>query len=470
MMLQVLTREHLDMIHESALNVLKNVGVKVSTDEAIKKFLDAGAIVDQKQKTVKIPEDLVKEFIKKSPSSFTLTGRDEKYEVNIARGKINTRPSTGLVSILDLKSGEWRKASCEDVIIVARIIDYLESISINATHLFPSDVPLEINDVYSFKIVLENTVKPIVVSPLTLDTLKYMWRIAAAVRNEEDLKKKPLFSVLNCPASPLILRDDISIFCAERGIPTIINSAPVVGVSSPVTLAGTMVLQSAEALATLTLIQLTNPGSPVVWGCKSTPLDMRYGTPLAGAVEIGLLSAGAVQVAHYYNLPAEGFGPRTDSKALDEQAGIERTFLSVLPALAGAEIISGAGCVEAVATFSIEQLIIDGELYEMIFRVLRGISVDEEKLAVKVIERVGIGGNFLKDISTVKHYRSEFLICDLFDKRDRATWVNLGSKRIEQIASERAKKILAEHTPPPLEEGKKKIIESIMKNLEKRRS
>lgn len=469
MELQVLAKEHLDMIHESALNVLKNVGVKVVTNEAMKKFLDAGAVVDQKQKTVKIQEDLVKESLKKSPSSFTLTGRDKKYEVNIIRGKVNTRPSTGLVSILDSKSGEWRKSRCEDVAVVARIIDYLKSISINATHLFPSDVLLEFNDVYSFKIVLENTGKPIVVSPLTLNTLEYMWRIAAAVRDIEDLRERPLFSVLNCPASPLTLRDDISIFCAERGIPTIINSAPVVGVSSPVTLAGTMVLQSAEALATLTLIQLTNPGSPVVWGCKSTPLDMRYGTPLAGAVEIGLLSAGAVQVAHYYNLPAEGFGPRTDSKTLDEQAGIERTFLSVLPALAGAEIISGAGCVEAVATFSIEQLIIDSELYEMIFRALKGISVDEEKLTVKVIERVGIGGNFLKDTSTVKHYRSEFLVCDLFDKRDRATWVNLGSKRIEQIAGERARKILAEHSPPPLEEEEKKKMENVVNNLEKNR-
>ncbi|MEM3816451.1 MAG: trimethylamine methyltransferase family protein [Candidatus Bathyarchaeia archaeon] len=464
MRFQVLSKEDLDIIHNSALFVLEKVGVKVATKEAVKIFSDAGAVIDQSQRIVKVPEGIVKDALKKTPSSFTLVGRNEKREVNIIRGKVHTRPSTGLVNILE-PNGACRRARCEDVAIVSRMVDYLDIISINSTQLFPSDVPLQVNDVYSFKIVLENTGKPIVVSPLTLDNLRYMWEIAKVIRDEESLEKKPLFCVLNCPLSPLILRDDISIFCAEKHIPTIINSAPIVGVSSPVTLAGTLVLQSAEALATITLIQLVNPGSPVVWGCKSTPLDMRYGTPLAGAVEIGLLSAAAVQIAHYYNLPAEGFGPRTDSKTLDEQNGIERAFLALLPALAGAEIISGAGNVEATATFSIEQLIIDAELYEMIFRVLRGITIDDEKLAKNVIMKVGIGGSFLKDISTARYYRSEFLTCKLFDKKDRATWANLGSKRIEQIACEKARSILMEHSPPPLENEKSNRIELIMEKL-----
>jgi len=462
---QILTNEQLDKIHLSAIKILENLGVKVTTKKALEIFSDAGADVNWEQKIVKIPSYLIKESIKKAPAAFTLMGRVAK--VSISRGETYTRPSTGLVNILDAERGELRKANCKDVADVARIVDYLDSIHINATHLLPFDIPPEINDVYSFKIVLENTGKPIVVSPLALRNLEFMWRIATIIRNEEELKKNPLFGVLNCPLSPLILRDDISIFCAEKGIPTIINSAPVVGVSSPVTLAGTMVLQSAEALATLTLIQLSNPGSPIVWGCKSTPLDMRYGSPLSGVVEIGLLSAGAVQVAHYYNLPAEGFGPRTDSKVLDEQAGIERSFLSILPALAGAEIISGAGCLEAVATFNMEQLIIDNELYKMIFRILKGISIDEHRLAVDVIMRVGIGGNYLKDISTVKYYRSEFLIHELFDKRERASWMSSGSKRIEHVAAEKCKKILSEHVPPLMENEEKREIESIIKELVK---
>ena len=121
-----------------------------------------------------------------------------------------------------------------------------------------------------------------------------------------------------------------------------------------------------------------------------------------------------------------------------------------MPALAGAEIISGAGCLEAVATLSIEQLLIDNEFYGMMFRALKGIDFSDEKLAIDVIARVGIGGNYLKDISTAKYYRSEFFIPTLFDKRDRRTWETSGAKRVEQIAKERAKKILSEYEPTPL--------------------
>lgn len=464
---QILTKEQLDTIHTSALKILENVGVRVVTKEALKVFSNAGAHVEEKSKIVKIPPHIVEDALKKAPENFVLVGRDEGFEVHLDRGRVYTRPSTGFVNIIDLDDKKWRKANCRDVAIVARIVDYLENISVNATHLFPADVPLEINDVYSFKVVLENTRKHIVVSPLALENLKCMWEIATVIRDEEELRKKPLFTVLNCPSSPLILRDDIAIFCAEKMIPTIVNSAPVVGVSSPVTLAGTMVLQSAEALATITLIQLVNRGTPIIWGCKSTPLDMRYGSPLAGAVEIGLLSVGAVQVAHYYNLPAEGFGPRTDSKTLDEQSGIERTLLALLSALAGAEIISGAGCLEAVATFSIGQLLIDSELYNIVFRVLKGISFNKDRLMLDVIMRLGIGGNYLKDISTVKYYRSEFFIHELFDKKDRRGWIASGSKRVEQIAEEKARKIISEYVPPQLADSEREKIEATIREFGK---
>jgi len=466
--LELLTKKQLDVIHSSALNILERIGVKVLTKQALKIFSDAGAHVDEKSGIVKIPSHVVEEAIKKTPKSLELVGRDKKNKIFLERGRTYTRASTGLMNVLDLESGEWRKANINDVLIVARIIDYLDRISINSTHLFPSDVPLEACDVYSFKIVLENSSKHIVVSPLELENLKGIWNMASVIMDEESLRKFPLFSVLNCPNSPLILRDDISIFCAEHNIPTIVNSAPIVGVSSPITLAGTMVQQSAEALATITLLQLVNPRSPVIWGCKSTPLDMRYGSPLAGAVEIGLLSVGAVQVAHYYGLPAEGFGPRTDSKVLDEQAGVERVFVGLLPALAGAEIISGAGCLEAVATLSIEQLLIDNEFYGMMFRTLKGIDFSDDKLAIDVIARVGIGGNYLKDISTAKYYRSEFFIPSLFDKRDRSAWKASGAKRVEQIAKERAKKILSEYEPTPLSKEEKERLNNILKEFEKK--
>jgi len=465
--LELLNRDHIELIHSSALEILESVGVRVITEDALKIFAEAGAQVNKNEKTVKIPSHLVEEMIKKSPKVFELGGRDSKNKIVLERGRFYTRASTGFMYVLDFKIGEWRRATISDASIAARVIDYLDRISINATHLFPVEAPLQAGDVYSFKIVLENSSKHIVVSPLELRNLETIWSMAKVIKPEELLFKIPLFSVLNCPNSPLTLRDDITIFCSKYRIPTIINSAPVIGVSSPVTLAGTMVLQCAEALATLTLIQLVNPSSPAIWGCKSTPLDMRYGTPLAGAVEIGLLSAANVQLAHYYGLPAEGFGPRTDSKTLDEQAGIERALIALLPALAGAEIISGAGCLEAVATFSIEQLIIDNELYGMLERILNGVSFDKDRLAIDIIKRVGIGGNYLKDLSTAKYYRSEFFISSLFDKRDRKTWASSGAKKVEEVAREKVEKILNEHEPLQLSREEKEKLNAILKEFSK---
>jgi len=466
-LLELLTPDHMELIHSSALDILESVGIRVTTEEALKIFAEAGAQVNKNEKTVKIPSHLVEEMIKKFPKVFELGGRDNKNKIILERGRFYTRASTGFMYVLDFKTGEWRRATMDDAFIAARVIDYLDKISINATHLFPVEAPLQAGDVYSFKVVLENSSKHIVVSPLELRNLKTIWSMAKVIVSEDRLIKTPVFSVLNCPNSPLTLRDDITIFCSKYRIPTIINSAPVIGVSSPVTLAGTMILQCAEALATLTLIQLVNPGSPAIWGCKSTPLDMRYGTPLAGAVEIGLLSAANVELAHYYGLPAEGFGPRTDSKMLDEQAGIERALVALLPALAGAEIISGAGCLEAVATFSIEQLIIDNELYGILERILNGISFDKDRLAIDIIKRVGIGGNYLKDLSTAKYYRSEFFIPRLFNRRDRKTWTASGAKRVEEVAREKVERILNEHEPLQLSREEKEELNAILKEFSK---
>ena len=448
MKLEILSNDQLEKLHSSALSILEEVGVKALKEETLEIFNEAGAIVDKKRKLVKIPHALVEEALKKAPREFKLGAREKKHSLEIKKGLIYARPSTGFTKVIDFKSNIARYGVCEDVANASKLIEDLGNISINATHIFPSDVPHEIQDVYSFKLALENSGKHVVASPLSGKNLNFMSKIASIFEKEMEAKP-PLFSALVCPISPLTLRDDVSILCAKKKIPAIVNSAPIVGVASPVTLAGTMVLQSVESLATITLIQLINPGSPIIWGNKSTPLEMRFGTPLSGVVEIGLLSAMAIQVADFYGLPSEGFGTRTDSKILDEQAGAERIFVSLLPALAGATIDSGAGAIEAVATFSLEQLVIDDEIYGMIFRVVKGVNFDDEALALKEIAKVGPGGNFLGEEHTRKFYLKEFYQHKLFDKKSRKDWEEAGGKDIKEEAYEKVKKMLAEHQPVP---------------------
>jgi len=458
-----LTEEQLQKIHHSALDILEKIGVKYRDEETQRIFRNVGATVDERHRLVKIPSQVVEETIRKAPNSFKLESRDRNHPLEIRRGRMYARPSTGFSKVIDLESGISRNGMCRDTADISKLIDDLENISINATHVFPSDVPQEFKDVYSFKIALENSEKHVVTSPLVRINLELMYRIASVYQDETSLEG-PIFSALICPISPLTLRDDVSIFCAKKRIPAIVNSAPIVGVASPVTLAGTLVMQCVESLATIALIQLVSPGSPIILGNKSTPMEMRSGTPLSGTVEIGMLSAAAVQVAHFYDLPSEGFGTRTDSKTLDEQTGVERIFTGLLPALAGATIDSGAGAVEIVATFSSEQLVIDEEVYGMIFRLLRGIDFDEETLALKEISKVGPEGSFLGEEHTRKNYLKEFYQHRLFDKRSRKEWEAAGHKDIRQAARDRVKRMLAEHQPvPELSKDAKNAIERVIR-------
>ena len=465
-MLRILSDEQLEKLHSSALEVLEKVGVRVVDSATLQIFRDHGAVVDEKTKSVKLPPSLVEEALKKAPGNVTLGARDKRHSVTLQAGRMYTRASTGLTEVIDLETGLSRHGLSKDTADASKLIQDLENVSINATHIFPSDTPPHVRDVHSFKLALENCGKHVVTTPLSRGTLGFQKRIASVFQQESD-SQTPIFSSLVCPISPLTLRDQVSVFCAKEGIPAIVVSGVVVGVASPVTLAGTLVLQSAESLATITLMQIVNPGTPVILGNKSSPLDQRYATPLSGVVEIGLLSAACVQVAEFYGLPGEGFGLRTDSKTIDEQAGVERVFVGLLPALAGARIDSGAGSAEAINTFSFEQLVIDNEVYGMILRVLRGIDFDEERLALNEIASVGPGGSFLGRPHTRKFYVKEFYQHKLFDKKTRVGWEAAGRKEVREQAREAVRRMLVEHKPvPELSKDAQKKIAGIVKEAE----
>jgi len=231
----------------------------------------------------------------------------------------------------------------------------------------------------------------------------------------------------------------------------------------PVTLAGSLVQQNAETLAGLVMMQLVNAGTPFMYCPRVFPIDMLSGMTSSG-VEVGLLSVGCVQLAKYYGFPSGVYGLDTSSKTLDEQAAFEKGLNGILPALAGANMLSGAGCIEGAITVSYEQLVIDDEIFGMIFRAVKGIEVDEERLAIDVIAKVTReASNFLQQMHTVKHFPEEYYLPKLSDRTSRSRWQEMGSKNIVEVAREKARKILAEHQPPPLDKDAVKEIKKILK-------
>jgi len=247
-----------------------------------------------------------------------------------------------------------------------------------------------------------------------------------------------------------------------------LGSTPTMGASGPVTLAGSLALQNAEILAGIVLAQVMNPGAPLSYGPRMPTMDMRTGLSTWGAVEFGLAAAAAVQVGQTYGLEIDAYGPSTDAKVLDEQAAIERTYNAVLPALAGAHIINGAGVLESILSVSMEQLAIDNEMLGMMFRLLRGIQVDDETLARDVIRRVGPGGNYLADRHTLEHFKAEHFIPELFDRRTRTAWERAGSKSVIATSEEMLKRILAEHHVPSLDRDVASQMDLVLSDAKKK--
>jgi len=235
--------------------------------------------------------------------------------------------------------------------------------------------------------------------------------------------------------------------------------------TAPVTLAGTLVIHNAQVLAAVVLHQLTHKGSPILYGSVTTSMDLRFSIAPIGGPEISKISAAVAQLARYYQLPSNVAGG-SDSKVSDGQAAHESTLTAMLPALAGANMISGAGILEMGITHSFAQLVMDCEFVRMVRHVVEGIPVNDETLAVDVIHETGAFGDFLTHDHTLSHMRSSQIHSELIDRRMREDWEKTGGNHIYQRAQEKARHILETHKPDPLPAGVRETLRSMVKEAE----
>jgi trimethylamine--corrinoid protein Co-methyltransferase len=437
----------------------------VGSPRVVNLLVDAGATVAPNRKTVKVPTGLVEECLRKHRSSFTVNARARENELLIDLDRVYTHPGGGCFNILDVDKGRVRIATTKDVELLSKLMDSLDNIDQCEMLDYAGDVPQQVRDFHTVATMLRNTTKPCGIMAYTDHNLKVILRLAAAVvGGEEELKKRPIVSFGACPTSPLELGEDAAnqlVTAAEYALPIGILPNPLAGGTSPVTLAGTLVQQNVEYLICHVIVQLVNPGNPMFYSSRSVGMDMRTGLS-AGGVEFGLMSAASAQLAAHYKIPSDLYGLGADSKTLDEQAAFEKAMIGLLPALAGANFLSGAGEIEMGMTASPEQLVIDNEILGLILRAVRGINVNTDTLAMDLIEKIGPGGHYLISEHTRKYYSSEHLIAELSDRTTRALWEKAQSKDIVQKAHEKMNQLLKDHQVPPLDHGIDKEFQSIL--------
>jgi trimethylamine--corrinoid protein Co-methyltransferase len=255
----------------------------------------------------------------------------------------------------------------------------------------------------------------------------------------------------------------LAIEVARQGIPLVVPAEPLCGATSPITLAGNLVVDCVDTLTGVMLTQLINPGTPVLFGCISSTTDLRDMKYLAGAVEMGLINAAAAQMAQFYKLPIYATAGMSDAKVSDAQAGYESAITNLLVALAGGNFIhDAAGFLEFCMTASYDKLVIDDEIIGMVMRAVEGVRVDEESLAFDLLKKVGPGGHFVSARHTRRHMRKEQFMPQLSDRENRTAWAEAGAKDTRLRAAEKARRILDKPPVPTIDaEVRRRIVEEI---------
>jgi len=471
---KILSEQEVQKLHSASLEVLNTIGVKVESERARKMLEEAGAKVNHETMMVRFPPNLADESIKKAPQRIIYGARNPKYDLVLEPGgDTYCRPLIGAEGYIDLETGKYRHAQLSDVKEWAILVDGLENISYNAGP-YPAEPPLdEGGDVHILRILLENTEKHLGAysGKYPEKYMKYMIELAVAVMgSEEELKKRPIFNLIVGTLSPLELDElttDTLFLFGKYGIPIELVPMPIAGGTGPVTVAGVTLLSHTELLAGIIVAEIANPGAPMVYRPGPNIMDMSSGAALEATVENAMISAAQTQlVRETYGIPTNMMGQITDTFIPDGQSMIERVFNTLLPTLARANLVSGAGQVEHVYAVDPVQLVIDDEIVGMTKRILRGFEINDDTLGLDALARVGPGGNFLSDDHTLKYFKTEYYRPRIFNRGTREIWQSKGAKDLNENARERAKAILREHKPVPLADDIAKELDSIIKRLE----
>lgn len=469
---RILSQDQRQEIYLAALQVLWRTGVVIHNDEARAVLAGSGARVDGTR--VHIPSSLVERARTTAPVSFTLYGRGDggSKPLEIKPNHVHYGPSITATHFLDPRTGQRRKYLRADAVSVARVCDALPNIDYVAAQGTISDVDPDLVEVHEFATLIAHTGKPVMAWSNTLDGCRDIHRIATTVAGgEERLIRHPSYFFLGCSISPLIVPAEVAgqlMYCAQHGIPYVFGPCPMCGATTPCTLASTLVVATAECLTALTIAQTINPGIPFVMGGSLATMDMRASTMPYGAPELALLCAAEAEIGRYVGLPVWSTAGVSDSKLVDEQAALEGAINVTIAGLSGADLVHNVGFIEGCLTGSLQYLVMMDEAIGYVKRLLRGIEVTPETLAVDWIEEIGPGGDFLSTRHTLEHFKTEFWYPTIIDRQMREGWESSGQKRMSDRAQEKLAMILDTHRPAPLSPEIQAGIDAIVNAAEKR--
>jgi len=451
---RILDGAEVDAIDHATRELLARGGVSLHSAAARELVTAAGAEVVPGTTRVRIPESLVDSSLRAAPREILLASRDGKRDLRVPDGKSHVSTDGCGVNVIDLRTGLRRPSTSRDLAELTRVADALDEVDLQWPMVVASDVPTETHELVELATTFENTTKHVQHEALSAREARVMIEMAASlVGSEEELRRRPILSSVQCPVSPLTLEENSTEAMIElnrAGVPVAPLTMVLVGGSSPVDLASALVVSNAEILASICVAQLAAPGCPVLWAISSGPIDMRTGSFAAGSPELGLLNAAGVELARRYRLPTLVAGFACDADSVGFQAGAEKLGTGLAGFLAGADLISGLGGLDSDSCMSLEQLVLDSELVAYARRALEGFRIAPETLHLDTLIRLGPAGNYLKERHTLAHFREALWSPRLF-QREGYVEGKPAEERIRERARSRAEGILRNHVVSPLE-------------------
>jgi trimethylamine--corrinoid protein Co-methyltransferase len=445
---ELLTQEQVQRVHEASLEILEEVGLKVRFRPARELFTRHGAKTEIDSEFVKFPSAIVEKYRKMAPPKFTFYARDPKFDKTIPDDSPVIVTGSSAPDILDPVTGQERRSRSDDVARIAHLIQELPAYDMFSVSVLADDAPMDQFTLWRLYPAMKYCMKPIRITtkdlPDAKQILEFVYLIAGS---EEAYKEHPYLTHHYCPVVSPLTMDNLSteavMFFAEQGLPVYPTIVPNAGLTSPMSLAGTLAQGNAEFLAAAMLMQMTREGTPLIYATLPTVADMRTGAYSSGGIECGILHMAHAQMAHFYNVPCGGYVGLTNSKINDAQSGYETGMSTTAGVLAGMDMLNMGGLIEALKTFDFAKAVIDDEIAMMLKRVKRGLEFNEENLALDVIKKIGPGGSFIVEPHTIKRMKTAAILTKLSDRDTRSQWEKKGSRDVHMRAMERVREILA---------------------------
>ena len=465
--LRVLSDNEVTQVHERTLSLLATMGVRVDTEKGRKFLKKAGAEVNPTTHVVRFPRELIEECLRLTPRNFTLGGRRPDWEFALNANRCSLVADGGASFAIDEVTGERREANYQDWLDATHMIDSLDEVSVYWSMVDPGFFQNSIGGYTGYiSQAFRNFSKHIQDSTHTIEESRWLLEVLGTVfGGRENVRKQNPFSYLVTPISPMVLEaehTDAYLEIAGWGIPLAIMPMPMMGGTAPASLISTLLVANCETLAMLCLAQAAEPGTPIIYAASPAIMDPYTGRFTGSEVEHGLLGAAVTEIARSYGLPVETSAGSTGHYKTGIRAGYERALNWAMATLSWPDLVVGPGQLGGSLLLSLEQLLIDVEVFHRSLRLSHGINTSVKEWLEVDLASVGHGGNFLSRRSTRDALRNgEVYMTDYDARKSYEAWSGSGKPSMMDELKPKVQEILATHKPLPFEDGVEQELEKI---------